>query len=87
MRSSPAQDGAPEIRGYSAEYLEASSPRSQQIKEHLAEQGVSGAEAAQIAAHQTRDAKLALSPEETLARHREMAEAFGNQPDRIVRGG
>ena len=39
---------------------------------------------AQIAAHRTRDAKLALSPEEMLARHREMAEAFGNQPDRIV---
>ncbi|HZV06186.1 MAG TPA: MobF family relaxase [Gemmataceae bacterium] len=78
------KSGAPEIRGYSAEYLEASSPRSQQIKEHMAEQGVAGAEAAQIAAHQTRDAKLALSAEETLARHREMAEAFGNQPDRIV---
>jgi conjugative relaxase-like TrwC/TraI family protein len=80
----PGASGAPEIRGYSAEYLEASSPRSQQIKEHMAEQGVTGAEAAQIAAHQTRDAKLALSPEATLARHREVAEAFGNQPDRIV---
>ncbi len=80
----PGPSGAPEIRGYTAEYLEASSPRSQQIKEHLAEQGVAGAEAAEIAAHRTRDAKLALSPEETLARHREMAEAFGNQPDRIV---
>lgn len=80
----PGASGAPEIRGYSAEYLEASSPRSQQIKAHMAEQGVTGAEAAQIAAHQTRDAKLALSAEETLARHREMAEAFGNQPDRIV---
>jgi conjugative relaxase-like TrwC/TraI family protein len=80
----PGASGAPEIRGYSAEYLEASSPRSQQIKEHLAEQGVTGAEAAEIAAHRTRDAKLALSPEETLARHREVAEAFGNQPDRIV---
>ena len=50
----------------------------------MAEQGVTGAEAAQIAAHRTRDAKLALSPEETLARHREMAQAFGNQPDRII---
>ncbi len=80
----PGTSGAPEIRGYSAEYLEASSPRRQQIKEHMAEQRVSGAEAAQIAAHYTRDAKLPLSQEETLARHREMAEAFGNQPDRIV---
>src|SRR5579864_3253315 len=80
----PGKSGAPEIRGYSAEYLDASSPRRQQIKEHMAEHGVSGAEAAQIAAHRTRDAKLALTPEETLARHREMAEAFGNQPERIV---
>ncbi len=76
--------GAPEIRGYSAEYLEASSPRSQQIKEYLAENGFTGAGPAEIAAHQTRDAKLALSKQETLAQHREMAEAFGNQADRIV---
>ena len=80
----PGKNGAPEIRGYTAEYLEAISPRSQQIKEHMAEQGVDGAGAAQIAAHRTRDAKLALTPEEMLARHREMAEAFGNQPERIV---
>ena len=80
----PGKSGAPEIRGYSAEYLEASSPRSQQIKEHMAEQGVSGAGAAQIAAHRTRDGKLAQTPEETLARHREMAEAFGNQPARVI---
>lgn len=80
----PGKNGAPEIRGYTAEYLEASSPRSQQIKEHLAEQGVDGAGAAQIAAHRTRDAKLALTPDEMLARHREMAEAYGDQPARVV---
>lgn len=80
----PGKSGAPEIRGYSAEYLEASSPRSQQIKEHMAEQGVTGAEAAQIAAHQTRGAKLDLTPERVRAQHREMAEAFGNQPERTV---
>ena len=78
------KNGAPEIRGYTKEYLEASSPRSQQIKEHLVEQGRSGAGAAQIAAHRTRDAKQALSQEETLKRHREMAEAFGNQPERVT---
>ena len=33
------KNGAPEIRGYTKEYLEASSPRSQQIREHMAEQG------------------------------------------------
>ena len=80
----PGKSGAPEIRGYSAEYLEASSPRSQQIKEHMAGQGVTGAEAAQIAAHQTRGAKLHLTPERVRAQHREMAEAFGNQPERTV---
>ena len=37
------KSGAPEIQGYSAAYLEASGPRSRQIREHTAEQGVSGA--------------------------------------------
>ena len=78
------KNGAPEIRGYTKEYLEASSPRSQQIKEHLADQGRSGAGAAQIAAHRTRDAKQALSQEETLKRHRGMAEAFCNQPEQVT---
>src|ERR1700693_4536046 len=32
--------GQPEIRGYSKEYLEASSPRREQIKDHLREQGI-----------------------------------------------
>jgi conjugative relaxase-like TrwC/TraI family protein len=78
------KSGAPEIKGYSQEYLEASSPRSQQIKEHLEKAGYSGAEAAQIAAHATRDSKQILSPEEVLAAHREMAAAFGNQPATVV---
>ena len=50
--------GAPEIRGYTQEYLEASSPRRQQIKDHLTEEGLSGAEAAQIAAHRTRERQI-----------------------------
>jgi conjugative relaxase-like TrwC/TraI family protein len=78
------KNGAPEIRGYTKEYLEASSPRSQQIKAHLEEQGLEGAGPAQIAAHRTRDAKIALSPEEMLARHQEVADAFGNQPQYVV---
>ncbi len=80
----PGKSGAPEIRGYTAEYLEASSPRSQQIKQHLKEHNVNGAEAAELAAHHTRERKAAQSPEETLARHREMAEAYGNQPEKVV---
>ena len=59
--------GQPEIRGYTKEYLEASSPRREQIKDHLREQGIDGAAAAQIAAHHTRDRKELLSPEEVLA--------------------
>jgi conjugative relaxase-like TrwC/TraI family protein len=74
----------PEIKGYSKEYLEASSPRRQQIEEHLAEQGVRGAGAAQIAAHQTREGKLELSHDEMQERHTEMAAQFGHQPERVI---
>jgi len=77
------KSGQPEIRGYSDEYLAASSPRRQQIEEHLAKENQRGADAAQIAAHKTRQAKLDLSHEEVQRRHREMAEAFGNQPEQV----
>ena len=76
--------GQPEIRGYTKEYLEASSPRREQIKDHLREQGIDGAAAAQIAAHHTRDRKELLSPEEVLQRHRELAAQYGHQADRVV---
>ena len=78
------KSGAPEIKGYSQEYLDASSPRSQQIKDHLAKTGYSGAEASQIAAHATRDKKVILSPEQVLEAHRTMAASFGNQPETVV---
>lgn len=78
------RSGAPEIKGYSQEYLEASSPRSRQIREQLEKSGYSGPEAAQIAAHNTRDRKQELSPREVLKAHRQMASDFGNQPYHIV---
>ena len=78
------KNGAPEIRGYTKEYLEASSPRSQQIKAHLKEHGLEGAGPAQIAAHRTRDAKAAISPEEMLAKHQDVAAAHGNQPQHVA---
>ena len=78
------QHGQPEIKGYSQEYLEASSPRRAQIKEHLQEIGREGAGAAQIAAHRTRDNKDLRSREEVLERHRDLAAKFGNQPDHVV---
>src|SRR5438876_929639 len=78
--------GQPEIKGYSEEYLAASSPRRQQIEEHLAKENQRGADAAQIAAYKTRQAKLQLSQEAMQERHHAMAEAFGNQPQRVVEG-
>src|SRR5271157_2713012 len=76
--------GQPEVKGYSKEYLEASSPRREQIKDHLREQGIDGAAAAQIAAHHTRDRKELLSPGEVLQRHRELAAEYGHQADHVV---
>jgi hypothetical protein len=37
-----------------------------------------------VAAHRTRDRKELLSPEEVLARHRELAAQFGHQADKVV---
>jgi conjugative relaxase-like TrwC/TraI family protein len=76
--------GQPEIRGYTKEYLEASSLRREQIQDYKREQGLDGSSAAQIAAHRTRDRKELLSPEEVLQRHRDLAAQYGHQADRIV---
>jgi len=78
------RSGQPEIRGYTREYLDASSPRRQQIEDYLAEADRQGAAAAQIAAHQTREAKLDVSHEEMQRRHQDVAERFGNQPTQVV---
>jgi conjugative relaxase-like TrwC/TraI family protein len=76
--------GQPEIKGYTQEYLEASSPRREQIKDHLRAQGLDGAGAAQVAAHFTRDRKELLSPEEVLQQHRDLAAQYGHQADHVV---
>ena len=76
--------GQPEIKGYTKEYLEASSPRREQIKDHLREMGIDGAGAAQVAAHRTRDSKELLSPEQVLERHRNLAAQYGHQANRVV---
>lgn len=78
------KSGAPDIKGYTQEYLDASSPRRQQIEEALSRSGFAGAEAAQIAAHNTRDNKVVLSPDQILAAHKQIADEFGNQADRVV---
>lgn len=79
------RSGAPEIKGYTQEYLDASSPRSQQIRAYLARTGRSGSEAAEIAAHSTRDHKEIHSPAEVMAAHRKFAAAFGHQAESVVR--
>src|SRR5260221_7379244 len=82
--SERGESSQPEIKGYSKEYLEVSSPGRQQIEEHLARHDQRGAGAAQIAAHQTREGKLELAHEEMQERHKEMAVQCGNQPERVV---
>ena len=79
------RSGAPEIKGYTQEYLDASSPRSQQIREYLERTGRAGFEAAEIAAHSTRDRKEIHSPAEVMAAHRKLAGEFGHQAEAVVR--
>ncbi|MGD0793333.1 MAG: MobF family relaxase [Terriglobales bacterium] len=79
------RSGAPEIKGYTQEYLDASSPRSQQIRKYLERTGRSGKEAAEIAAHSTRDRKEIHSPPEVMAAHRKLAADFGHQAETVVR--
>jgi conjugative relaxase-like TrwC/TraI family protein len=79
------RSGAPEIRGYTQEYLDASSPRSQQIREYLERTGHNGKEAAEIAAHSTRDRKQIHSLGQVMAAHRKLAAEYGNQAESVVR--
>lgn len=79
------RSGAPEIKGYTQEYLDASSPRSQQIRDYLERTGRSGKEAAEIAAHSTRDRKEIHSPADVMAAHRKLAADFGHQAEAVVR--
>ena len=76
--------GQPEIPGYTREYLQASSPRREQVRDHLRAEGLQSAKAAQIAAHATWDRKELQAPEEVLRRHRELARAHGDQAARVV---
>jgi conjugative relaxase-like TrwC/TraI family protein len=79
------RSGAPEIKGYTQEYLDASSPRSQQIRHYLERTGRAGSEAAEIAAHSTRDRKEIHSTAEVMAAHRKLAAEFGHQAEAVVR--
>jgi conjugative relaxase-like TrwC/TraI family protein len=79
------RSGAPEIKGYTAGYLDISSPRSQQIREYLERTDRSGREAAETAAHSARDHKEIHWPREVIAAHRKLAAEFGYQAQPVVR--
>ena len=78
------RSGAPEIKGYSAEYIEASSLRSKQIRDRMEAEGLQGPAAAQIAAHDTRDGKLQQTTEEAMAAHVRLAHEHGDQPNAVI---
>ncbi len=79
------KEGEFEIKGYTKEYLEASSPRRQQIKKYLEAHKVSGAEASEIGAHQTRGKKVHLAPKEMKAINLALAGRYENDPVGVVR--
>ena len=79
-----AKEGEFEIKGFSKDYLEASSPRRKQIKEYLEAHKVSGAEAAEISAHKTRGKKIHLTPAEMKAVNLTLAAEYGNDPKGVV---
>ncbi len=78
------EHGQPEIKGYTREYLEASSPRRQQITEQMEAEGRTGAAAAQIAAHQDARREAGLDPAEVRAQHRALAAKHGHQPQHVI---
>ncbi len=75
---------APDIAGYTPEYLAAESLRNAQLKQRLEELGMTGRRAEDIINHQNREEKLKITPEELRKLHRSHAELFGNQPDMVV---
>ncbi len=76
------QTKAPEIKGFSQEYLAAESLRRHEILYRLEKLGMSGSRAAQIAALSSREDKLKLTPDELSALHGAHGEIYGNQAQR-----
>jgi conjugative relaxase-like TrwC/TraI family protein len=74
---------APDIKGFTKEYLDAESQRSQRIKLEEQARGVEGREAKEQIAHAIRDNKLKWTPEEVHRAHREHQELFGGQADKL----
>ena len=62
----PGTNGAPDIKGFTKAYLDSESLRTQQITQRLEELGLTGRRANEIIAHQDRERKLNLTPDELL---------------------
>jgi predicted ribonuclease YlaK len=79
------KNGAPEIVGYSKEFLAANSRRSTEIRDYLKERGLEGAGAAQIAAHRTREAKNVRPVEDIRTLWERRAGEFGNEHREVIK--
>ncbi len=79
----PGTNHAPDIKGFTKEYLEAESQRSQRIKRENDARGLEGREAKEQIAHSLRENKLKWTPEEVHRAHREHQEQFGGQADKL----
>jgi conjugative transfer relaxase protein TraI len=66
-----------EIRGLSKEYIEASSSRRKEIKEHQQNLGLNSAKSAEIANHETRQPKVAIEQESLRALWDDIAQQHG----------
>lgn len=77
-------NNAPEISGYTKEYIEAESQRSKQIARELEERGLSGKKAESMIAREYRSDKLEITSEQLKAMHLKKADEFGNQPALIA---
>ena len=80
----PGKHGAPEIKGITRAYIEASSPGAGKIREYMTEHGLSGPEAAQQAAYSVREKKVPLDREVVLAAHQKIAAQHGNQAEQVI---
>jgi conjugative relaxase-like TrwC/TraI family protein len=77
---------APEIKGYSKDYLDSVSQRRDEITARMDDLGISGAEAGERLAKQTRAAKQAWNPEDLRAEHLAQARQFGSQHEAVIAG-
>ena len=75
---------APDIKGYTKEYLESESLRAAQLHKEMEDRGLTGRDAMVNIAHQNREKKLKLTPEQLQQVHKQHAQEHGNQPARVV---